>query len=201
MVKDRPRGILSPADRNYLENPDDRSAPAQYKRREAIVERAQNAIYDLALIKSQLPQNLREDVFDDGRVYNDFSSALAFLFLGLTDENSSQSDAEMLEYFIESAVRLMYTERGLMVTDASVTIDVDTTGELPTYDELDSLTLSEAVRQLESGELTPEVLVQYLRDEHDDEFEELDAELSENGMGLEIDLSQFKTLREEGDEE
>ncbi|WP_126665179.1 hypothetical protein [Haloterrigena salifodinae] len=212
MVKDRPRGILSTADRDYLENPDDRSAPAQHKRKEAIIERTRNAVVDLSVLKSQLPQELRQEVFSDDypedvpleerySVYNNLTDALTFLFLGLTDKNRGPSDEEVVEHFVESAVRSMYTERGMMVSDATVTVDVELAGELPTYDELDDLTLSEAVNQLESGELAPEVLMKYLLEARDGGLEELDAELSDDEPGIEVHLSQFSSLEQESDEE
>lgn len=219
MRSERPRGILSSADRDYLKNPDSISRQAQYNRREAIIERTQNAIYDLALLKSQLPQNLREDVFDDGRVYNDFSSSLAFLFLGLTDgTRANMSDTEIIEHFVSGAVKSVFEERELMVEDVSVSIDANVVGDLPTVDELENLTLEQAVEQLETGELTHEVLLEYLtqreveekiaKGEADEDskivsLNHLDPEVfdDEESSGVRYDLRKFSAFSDSDDEE
>lgn len=44
---DRPRGILSKADRRYLKNPDEYSGQAAYERRQAMHQRIRNAVLDL----------------------------------------------------------------------------------------------------------------------------------------------------------
>lgn len=61
---DRPRGILSPADRQYLTS--DKSGythPAQHKRETAIRERVVNGILDFALLEHHLDDDLRNDIF------------------------------------------------------------------------------------------------------------------------------------------
>lgn len=168
MDPDRPRGILSKADREYLKDPDSVSRQTKYNRKEAIVERTHEAIYDLALLKATLPKDVREEIFQqevEGRepAINEFSSALGFLFLMASDLDSAhKSEVEILEDFIGSAVKSMYNEKGKIAKDVSVSIEVDLVGDLPTIDELDNLTLDEAVEKLESDELTAEVLLGYL---------------------------------------
>lgn len=53
----RPRGILSEADREYLTNPEDRSRQARYKRQDAITERLTAALHDLPLLAAELPDS------------------------------------------------------------------------------------------------------------------------------------------------
>ena len=48
----RDRGILSPADRNYLRNPDEYSRQASHEREKKIKERIRNALLDISLLAS-----------------------------------------------------------------------------------------------------------------------------------------------------
>lgn len=80
---DRPRGILSPADRKYLRS--DKSGytrQAQHKRNEAIRQRVQNAILDMSVLHDHWPAEEREAVFGTTAASGEFGEGLAAL-LGL----------------------------------------------------------------------------------------------------------------------
>lgn len=62
---DRPRGILSPADREYLlSDKSGYSHQAQYKRNKVIKERIINALLDFTIIENYLNEDMREEVFE-----------------------------------------------------------------------------------------------------------------------------------------
>lgn len=95
---DRPRGILTPADREYLiSDKSGYSHQAQHKRKKAIKKRIVNALLDFALLENYLDEELREEIFtpfDTGNVFNEgtelysseqhytsvFSNLIAFLY-------------------------------------------------------------------------------------------------------------------------
>jgi len=97
---DRPRGILTPADREYLiSDKSGYSHQAQHKRKKAIKKRIVNALLDFALLENYLDEELREEIFtpfDTGNVFNEgtelysseqhytsvFSNLIAFLLPG-----------------------------------------------------------------------------------------------------------------------
>ncbi|AGB16446.1 hypothetical protein Halru_1847 [Halovivax ruber XH-70] len=101
---DRPRGILSQADREYLiSDKSGYSHQAQHKRKKAIKERITNALLDIALIENHLDKELREEVFtpfDTTNVFNEnielysseehytsvFSNMIAFLYRETKEE-------------------------------------------------------------------------------------------------------------------
>lgn len=51
---DRKRGILSPSDRNYLQNPDEYSRQATHERQNRIQERIENAIFDMSVLYDKI---------------------------------------------------------------------------------------------------------------------------------------------------
>lgn len=101
---DRPRGILTPADRKYLAS--DKSGyshQAQHKRKKAIKERIINGLLDFALIENHLGKELREEVFnpfDTANIFDEdielysseehytsvFSNLIAFLYRETKEE-------------------------------------------------------------------------------------------------------------------
>ncbi|MFA9502939.1 hypothetical protein ACERIM_09150 [Natrinema sp. H-ect1] len=74
------------------------------------------------------------------------------------------TDTEIMEDFVASAVRKVYTERGLMVDSIDVSIDVDQGDELSNLHDLDDLTFNQARQMLEAGELTPEEFLELAED-------------------------------------
>jgi hypothetical protein len=61
--KDRGRGVLSQADRQYLRNPDGYSRQAAHERKQAIAERVENSVLDFRLLAYRLPDDIVNDVF------------------------------------------------------------------------------------------------------------------------------------------
>lgn len=96
---DRPRGILSEADRQWLAaqnptnsefDPNTYHRKDDYKRREAITERLINAYIDTEQLVTSLPQSLRKKIFEtlneQSRDLSTRASApIALTYLGLTD--------------------------------------------------------------------------------------------------------------------
>lgn len=64
---ERGRGILTPADREFLRNPEDYSRQAAYNRNEAIKERVENSTLDFMLLARELDAGVYEDLFSAKR--------------------------------------------------------------------------------------------------------------------------------------
>jgi len=64
---ERGRGILTPADREFLRNPEDYSRQAAYNRNEAIKERVENSMLDFMLLARELDAGVYEDLFSAKR--------------------------------------------------------------------------------------------------------------------------------------
>ena len=64
---ERGRGILTPADREFLRNPDEYSRQAAYNRNEAIKERVENSVLDFILLARELDTSVYEDLFSPKR--------------------------------------------------------------------------------------------------------------------------------------
>lgn len=102
---DRPRGILTPADRRYLVG--DKSGYSyqnQYKRNTAIKERIINGLLDFAIIENHLGEQIREEIFqsfgantifdEDSEVYSSemqYLSSLSDIIAFLYRETKEQS--------------------------------------------------------------------------------------------------------------
>lgn len=134
---ERDRGILSPADRQYLRNPEEYSRQNQYERERAIKERVFDSVLDFQLLFELLPEDLRTEVFgrrtgfvgDEGgadlsgmfenRVpaENALRDGVAFLYLAAGDVTVKQS--EIVEQGVARAV-----ERSGRY-NAEVSLDVD----------------------------------------------------------------------------
>lgn len=172
MVSERPRGILSPADREYLANPDSRSRQAKYKRQDAIVERTRQSFHDFRTLHSSLPGELRKEAFTDDydedappeemqHVFNSLPYVFAFLYEGIRDTNRSpESPVEVYEDFIASGLRQALNKEGTAVRSIDVTIDIEQGEELEELAERDDLTYPEVKQLLEGGEITPEEYLQ-----------------------------------------
>ncbi len=139
-IEERPRGILSPADRKYLKNPDEYSDQAAYERRQSIVTRVHEAFHDFPVLVSRLEEERRREAFEDrdldhkDHTLNVLSSAFAFLYLGITDTVEPEELAkDAFEDSIADGVQRAYLQRGISVDGVTVTIEVDTG---PTIEEL-----------------------------------------------------------------
>lgn len=185
---ERPRGILSKADRRYLENTEEYSHQAAFARRQAIIERVHHALHDFPRLMAQLDEDARREAFEDPdpfpvkteHVLNNLPSAFAFLYLGITDIVEPEELAkDAVEDIAASGVRKAFLQRGISVDEVEIDIDV-TRGE--PLDELekrgyDELSYDEMNKLLESGRLSDLSIEEILdlfeaaarRDREDDE--------------------------------
>jgi len=81
---ERPRGVLSPADRRFLRGEADlQSDQSAYDARYRIRQRVRNALLDFSLLFESLDDRDREQVFDgDDELTAAIVDAVAFLYLG-----------------------------------------------------------------------------------------------------------------------
>lgn len=147
---DRPRGILSPTDREYLCGLKDYSHDQTVlNRRQAIRERTIEGIRDFNLLWLLLEQTEWEKVmeaFDTGELNTAFSSMLAFMFIGI------DQDTGRMRQIIERGLYLgaNYDTSGRWSGEAnSVDVDIDIEYE-PNIDQL-----YERVQEGDGSQLTP----------------------------------------------
>lgn len=159
----RPRGILSKADRRYLNNPDEYSKQAGYERRRAITERVHETLHDFPLLVSQLDEELRAEAFEDGdlehkdHTINVLSSAFAFLYLGITDTVEPADLAkDAFENAVENGMKKAFYRRGESVRNVTVDITVETGPSLEELRDRDELGMLEVVQLVEAGEVSGE---------------------------------------------
>lgn len=147
---DRPRGVLSPADRAFLlgetEMEHDQSAR---NARARIRERVTNAILDFVLLVHALDKHDRRQLFeksvDEGPFVDGLMAQLSFAYMGCKE--SGVEFAEVLEPAIRKSEEVYAAEVLGTTADVSVTLDVDV--EYGT--ELDDVTAA-----IEAGEtVTP----------------------------------------------
>jgi len=138
-IEERPRGILSPADRKYLKSPDTYSDQAAYERRQSIVTRVHEALHDFPVLVANLEEEHRREAFEDRDLehkdytLNVLDSAFTFLYLGVADIVPEELAKDAFEDSIAEGVQRAYLQRGISVDDVTVTIEVDTG---PTIEEL-----------------------------------------------------------------
>jgi hypothetical protein len=118
---ERPRGILSPADRRFLRGEADlRSEQSVYDTRYRIRQRVRDALLDFPLLFAHLDDRDREQVFDgDERLADAVVDAVAVLYLAAGDCDSSTEGL-----FTEGIRR---AERERTGGQPTVTLDVETT--------------------------------------------------------------------------
>lgn len=126
--EDRPRGILSPTDRDYLCGLKEYAQPqTDANRRQDIRERVENGLKDFALLWMFLEQDEREKVFDElGEDGTDevIESMITFAYLGI------DQDKTRLEECIERGVLAganadkLFRSAG-RATDTDVSIDIE----------------------------------------------------------------------------
>lgn len=168
MTVERPRGILSPADRRYLQNPEEYSDQGAYERREAIVERVHESLHDYPTLVSQLDEKHRKRAFEDRDLENKehtlnvLSSAFAFLYLGITDTvEPSDLAKDAFEDFVASGVKRAYLERGDVVADVDVSVDVTEADETKPLEEM---TITEIQQLGQTGNISREEFVESMAD-------------------------------------
>lgn len=160
-LDERPRGILSEADRRYLRNPEEYSKQAGYERRQAITERLHEALHDMPLLVSELDEDTRTEAFEDGELagkeatINILSWSFALLYLGITDTvEPSDLAKDAFEDIAASGVRQAYLQRGYSVEEVEVEVNVKKGEPLDELREQDELSYPEVNQLLESGELS-----------------------------------------------
>nr|WP_010889895.1 hypothetical protein [Haloferax volcanii]AAA88100.1 unknown protein [Haloferax volcanii DS2] len=161
-LDERARGILSPADRRYLQKPKEYSKQAGYERRRAIVERLHEALHDMPLLVSELDEDLRTEAFEDGdldgkeHTLNVLSWSFALLYLGITDTVEPSDLAKDAFEGIAERVRQAYLQRGYSVEEVEVEVNVKRGEPLDELRERepDELSYPEVNQLLESGELS-----------------------------------------------
>lgn len=125
---DRPRGILSKTDREYLYGLKDYAhAQTEANRRQEIRERVKNGLLDFPILWLFLDPDERANIFDemgDEEVDRSIESMIIFAYLGL------DQDRLQLEDRIEHAVLLganygVADRREGKATDVNVSIDID----------------------------------------------------------------------------
>ena len=188
-LDERPRGILSPADREYLRNPDEYSKQAGYERRRAIVERLHEALHDMPLLVSELDEDLRTEAFEDGELdgkehtINVLHSVFALLYLGITDTVEPEELAkDAFEDMAASGVREAYRSQGEPVADVSVSVEIT---PIDSSKPVEDMTLAEIQEHAKAGNMDPQVLLQRMteafgekREDNDSAFDVYDIDQS-----------------------
>lgn len=164
---DRPRGILSPTDRDYLCDLKDYSHnQTELNRQQSIRERTIEGLRDFDLLWLLLDESEREKIIDSletKEIDTAFSSMISFMYLGL------DRDTDRMENIIEQGVYhgVNYDGSGRWsggANEVSVNIDID---RHPDVDELyarfknggeDQLTSAEIGTLVQAGKLDAEDL-------------------------------------------
>lgn len=141
--RDRPRGILSSADRQYLRNPDEYSRQAAHERKKAIRERVWNTVLDFGLL-SELSRDRRQSILrsndpekSEGKPVShfDLEASLAWMLafahqlstdLGVPVEPNPPHDelkSRTFEIALEEGLGRAYTEDSLVVEDVTLRVD------------------------------------------------------------------------------
>lgn len=191
---DRPRGILSPADRKYLRNPDELSRQAGYERRQAIIERVHQSLHDYPLLVSALDDESREKAFEDRfeepleesipekeHTINILSSAFAFLYLGLRDTVGRETALEAFESIAADGVKQAFHQTDTVI--ASVDVDVDITHGNPEK-PIGEMTINELQEYAQCGEIDREVFVEEQATRLSSNNPKRDAEAFADALGI-----------------
>jgi hypothetical protein len=165
--EDRPRGILSGTDREYLCGLKDYShQQSELNRRQAIRERTINALKDFNLLWLLLEETEWEKVFeafDTEEVNDTFAAMLSFMYLGIGQ------DPDRMEKILEHGLYLgaNYSTSGRWsgrANDVDVSIDIDYDPDIEAlYERVeagegDQLTPGEIGALVQSGKLEPDDL-------------------------------------------
>jgi hypothetical protein len=168
-LDERPRGILSPADRRYLKNPDEYSSQAAFERRRAISERIHESLHDYPLLLSLATEELRREGFEDrdlekkDHTLNVLSSAFAFLYLGITDTvEPAEAAKDAFERVIADGVRQAYLQEGETVKNISIDLELDTGPSVEELKKQENPDVSTLLQLFEAGELSRDELEEYV---------------------------------------
>ena len=178
------RGILSPADREYLQHPEDYSRQAANEREQRIVERIRNALLDFRyLADPEFPDEYLEESFGDQEAHGRVEP-ISLPEGGLTLSDGYVEDSvveaitlfhliyppavfnDMIEEAVETAVSRYRPD--IEVVDASYNPDIRDRGAvhqiaMGKLDEGDPLSAEETKLLLEYGEVDPDRVVEHVR--------------------------------------
>lgn len=168
--KDRPRGILSKTDREYLlgsKNYENEQSEAN--RRQDIRDRIKNSLQDFKIIWALLEQNDRDQVFsslDDETVDNSIEAMVSFIYLGM------DGDIPRMEEAIKRGILAgenASSEGGTKQVDVSINIDyypdLEAAKEKMQNHPLIELTVEELGVLAKANELDPSH-IEKLNDDH-----------------------------------
>ncbi len=171
MTGDRMRGMLSPADREFLRGEAEfSSVQAERNARARIRNRVYESTYDFELLVEQLSERDRKLVFEkrlgesDGReAYDALVSALAFLYRGIDDTGIDFEDA------LAEAVNVAEARN-----DRAATVELDLTFHALSAEELlrklragESLSLTEIAYLQQSDDVSPAELARYFSEDEE----------------------------------
>jgi len=126
--EDRPRGILSPTDREYLCGLKEYAQPqTDANRRQEIRERVKNGLKDFALLWLLLERKEREKVFDElGEEVTDevIESMVSFAHLGLDRDKTRMEERIQHGLLGAENVNKLFRSAG-RATDVNVSIDIE----------------------------------------------------------------------------
>lgn len=131
--EDRDRGILTPADRNYLwEESDYEHIQSKYKAQERIQNRVWNAILDFVDLELKMNEENRSEVFerDDKKyLHNSIVMAFSFFYRGLDcDSDTFESIVEQAVY--EAETRTDHQQEDEEIPTVDVTIEIERSPDL-----------------------------------------------------------------------
>lgn len=180
---DRRRGVLSPADRQYLNNPDDYSRQAANERKKAITQRVRDGVLDLAALLDELstarrreilggqagrvdPEHIGDVLATDDDMTEAITDAVAFLYIAAADRQEQDHRGT-----IKEAVRRAEQRRGPPARSVEVELNIETTDLNWTATQAQQrmadggeLSDSHVRALLETGRVSPEKLAEYVQD-------------------------------------
>ena len=168
---ERPRGILSAADRRFLRDPSEqKSSAARSQRRKAVRERVHASLRDFVILLRHLPDEQREQIFrEEGvgekiniGVRNSAIEGLAFLYLGLGDITERDKDGQFANA-IEKAIGAAHASRGDALESVNVSIEVEHGGALGDQYDLDELSAAELEQRIRMDLIDPKDLVEAIK--------------------------------------
>jgi hypothetical protein len=171
MSEDRYRGILSPADRDYLRGEATfGSVQAERNARARVRDRIYDSLYDFEILVESLSTHDRELVFEkrvgnaDGKAaYDALVASLAFLYQGIEDTEVDFEDA------LTEAINVAEAEN-----DRAATVELERTFHALSADELlrklragETLSLTEIAYLQQSDEVSAGELARYFSEEEE----------------------------------
>lgn len=162
---ERPRGILTKADREYLRNPDEYTRQARHERRKNIEKRIANSMGDFELLAGELDDEilirLRENLLSYAKGESDYYEGappadvvvgdgfafLARLSLIMHDQKTpidTETALKPVSSNIEDGIRVLLNKQYNLIADVNVSIETTDVKPVESYRE-----------QLEEQELTP----------------------------------------------